>query len=111
MSLYSRLFPRLDTPSDQPFQLKKFLAVLVISTGALALTGCGGEGPDDASSSPVAANSLTSATDASAGANVADSGQISNETTTVAQNDAGSPTQSNGQPYNRAVVQRAGQGD
>ncbi|MGF6297381.1 hypothetical protein OKW42_000711 [Paraburkholderia sp. WC7.3d] len=68
------------------------------------LAGCGGETTDDGSTSSVTANSPSADAVANAATDAYSNG--------VVPTDNGSPpVQANGQPYSRAVVQRAGQGD
>jgi hypothetical protein len=75
----------------------------------LTISGCGGGSPDDDSSPAVSANALNPGATAEAGvganaaANTTSTGEVANDTTSAATNNA--PT------YNRVVLRRAGQGD
>ncbi|MGF6978604.1 hypothetical protein QFZ94_007119 [Paraburkholderia sp. JPY465] len=105
MSSFSRLSPRLKPSFRQVPEIAKTVSVLALTAGILSLAGCGGETSDDGSTQSVTANSSVSAN------------AVANATTNAYSNgvvptDNGSPpVQANGQPYNRAQVQRAGQGD
>lgn len=104
MSFSSRLSPRLKPSFRRLPQIAKTASALAFIAGVLSLAGCGGETGDDGSTASVTANSLPADTVANAATDPYSNG--------VVPPDNGSPpVQANGQPYNRALVQRAGQGD
>ncbi|MPW10075.1 hypothetical protein GCT19_31275 [Paraburkholderia sp. CNPSo 3155] len=105
MSSFSRLSPRLKPSFHQLPQIAKTVSVLAFTAGILSLAGCGGETNDDGSTQSVTANSSLSANPVANAATDAYSNGV------VPSNNGSPPVQANGQPYNRAVIQRAGQGD
>lgn len=106
----SEYFPNLDTSSDQPSRRRKFLTVLALAAGALALAGCGGEGSGDVNSPAVAADAVAPGAVANAATNVAGMGEVTNDTPAGVSGDS---TSGNGDSPNhgRVVLRKAGQGD
>lgn len=94
--------------SGQSWKRLKAAVVLVSSVGLFSLAGCGGEDNDIGNAPSAAANSLSPSPGPNAAANAA-ANSYSNGV--VLAYNSSPPVQANGQPYNRAVVQRAGPGD